>query len=62
MGQSKMILIAIFLMQFVNMILLILRLEIEKQKDPQLSGRLVWTYELFKVYGWIPGQNYTKTN
>ena len=28
----------------------------------QLSGRLVWTYELFKVYGWVPGQKYPKTN
>ena len=29
---------------------------------PQLSGSLVWTYELFKVYGWAPGQKYPKTN
>ena len=28
----------------------------------QLSGQLVCTYELFKVYGWVPGQKYPKTD
>ena len=28
----------------------------------QLSGRIGWTYELFKIYGWYPGQKYLKTN
>ena len=22
---------------------------------PQLSGKINWTYELSKVYGWVPG-------
>ena len=28
----------------------------------QLSGVIVWTYELCKVYGWVPGQNHTKVH
>ena len=24
----------------------------------QLSGKINWTYELSKVYGWVPGQKY----
>ena len=33
-----------------------------QREVPQLSGGLAWTYELFKVYGWVPGQKYPKTN
>ena len=29
---------------------------------PHLSVGVAWTYELFKVYGWIPGQKYPKTD
>ena len=28
----------------------------------QLSGIIVWTYELSTVYGWVPGQNHTKVH
>ena len=30
--------------------------------SPQLSGRPDWIDELFKVYGWVPGQIYPKPN
>ena len=29
---------------------------------PQLSGTMSWTSELFKLYGWYPGQKYLKTD
>ena len=29
---------------------------------PHLSGGMAWTYKLFKVYGWVPGQKYPKTD
>ena len=32
------------------------------QSSSQLSGRIGWTYELFKIYGWYPGQKYLKTD
>ena len=31
-----------------------------KEMSPHLSGIMAWTYELFKVYGWVPSQKYPK--
>ena len=33
-----------------------------ENRDAQLSGRPDWIDELFKVYGWVPGQIYPKPN
>ena len=27
-----------------------------------MSGRIGWTYELFKIFGWYPGQKHLKTD
>ena len=27
-----------------------------------MSGGIAWTYELSKVYGWVSGDKYPKTN
>ena len=30
--------------------------------SPQLSGIMSWTFELYKLYDWYPGQKYLKTD
>ena len=35
---------------------------IDTNVNTQLSFGLDWIYELLKIYGWVPGQKYPKTN
>ena len=30
--------------------------------NSHLSGRIGWTYEMFKIYGWCPGEKHFKTD